>query len=376
VRFLAKAPLFTDRKIGWIVKAAGAIPVYRRSDDPSLMSRNEDAFRAVFDVLGDGAAVGIFPEGISHSESAMAPLRTGAARIALGAAAKTGRPCSIIPVGLSFREKETFRSDAFVVRGAPIEWADIAHRGPDDADAVRELTSRIGSALRAVTVNLETWEDRPLVECAVRIWEAERGTPSREAERLARMEFTTKVLATVRANGDANGLALAEDVRRHGRGLARLGLRPSDLSADVGAGRGVAWAARRLRLLMPLGIVFAVVGAALFWIPYQLTGMIVNRLRLEQDVRSTWKLLIGIVLYALWLIALVIVAGTTFGWVGALLTAVGVPAVALTGLQVRERWQLAWTDARRFFLLRSRGSLIARLRSEQKDLAARLERLR
>ncbi len=262
------------------------------------------------------------------------------------------------------------------MRGTPIEWADLAHRGADDADAVRELTSRIDLALRAVTVNLETWEDRPLVECAVRIWEAERGTPSREAERLARMEFTTKTLASVRANGDAHGLALADDVRRHDRRLARLGLRPSDLSADVGAGRGVSWAARRFNLFMPLLIVFAVVGAALFWIPYQLTGMIVNRLRLEEEVQSTWKLLIGIVLYKLWLLALVVMAWTTFGWAAALLTLVGVPAVALIGLQVRERWQLAWNDARRFFLLRSRGSMIAKLRSEQKDLAARLELLR
>lgn len=376
VRFLAKAPLFSDRKIGWLVRAAGAIPVYRRSDDPSLMSRNEDAFRAVFEVLAAGAVVGIFPEGISHSEPSMSPLKTGAARIALGAAAKTGRPCSIIPVGLSFREKETFRSDAFVVRGAPIEWADLAHRGPDDADAVRELTARIDAALRSVTVNLSSWEDRPLVECAVRIWEAERGTPSREAERLARMEFTTKTLAKVRANGDPHGLSLAEDVRRHDRRLTRLGLRPSDLSADVGTGRGMSWAARRFHLLMPVGIVLAGVGAVLFWVPYQLTGMIVNRLRLDQDVRSTWKLLIGIVLYALWLIALAVIAGTTFGWVGALLTAVGVPAIALIGLQVREHWQLAWTDARTFFLLRSRRSLIHKLREDQKELAARLERLR
>jgi len=138
----------------------------------------------------------------------------------------------------------------------------------------------------------------------------------------------------------------------------------------------VGWAARRLHLFMPLGIVFAVVGAALFWVPYQLTGIIVNRLRLEEDVRSTWKLLIGIVLYALWLVALVVVAGTTFGWGAALLTAVGVPVVAMIGLLVRERWQSAWADARRFFLLRSRGSLIAKLRSEQKDLAVRLESLR
>src|SRR5262245_66374522 len=42
VRFLAKAPLFGDRKIGWVVKAAGAIPVYRKADDPSQMSKNEE----------------------------------------------------------------------------------------------------------------------------------------------------------------------------------------------------------------------------------------------------------------------------------------------------------------------------------------------
>jgi len=376
VRFLAKAPLFSDRKIGWLMKAAGAIPVYRRSDDPTLMSRNEDAFRAVFSVLGNGAAVGIFPEGISHSGAAMAPLKTGAARIALGAAATSAGPVRIVPVGLSFREKETFRSDAFVVRGPPLDWDDLAHRGLDDVGAVRELTARIDAGLRAVTVNLSSWEDRPLVECAVRIWEAEEGTPSREAERLTRLEFTTKVLARVRESGDEQGLELSADVRRHDRRLTRLGLRPSDLAADVGAGRGVTWAARRFHLLLPLGIVLAVVGAALFWVPYQLTGVIVNRLRLDVDVRSTWKLLIGIVLYKLWLLALIIVAGTTFGWLGALLTAVGVPAVALIGLQVRERWRASWNDVRRFFLLRSRGSLIQKLREEQKGLAVRLERLR
>ena len=375
VRFLAKAPLFSDWKIGWLMRAAGAIPVYRRSDDPALMSKNEDAFRAVFDVLGGGAAVGIFPEGISHSEASMAPLKTGAARIALGAAAASGRTPSIIPVGLSFREKHTFRSDAFVVRGAPLKWDDLAQRGSEDADAVRELTARIDASLRSVTVNLDSWEDRPLVECAVRIWEAEQRTPSREAERLSRLEFTTKALARVRQSGDPTGLELAKDVGRHDRRLTRLGLRPSDLVADVGASRGVRWAATRFYLALPIGALFALVGAMLFWIPYQLTGVAVNRLRLPEDVRSTWKLLIGIVLYALWLAALVTIAGTNWGWLAALVTALAVPAVALIGLQVRERWQTAWHDARRFFLLRTRATMIEKLRTEQRELAGRLDRI-
>lgn len=63
VRFLAKAPLFTHPLVGWLVRASGAIPVYRRSDDPSLAPRNQEMFAAVFAGLSQGAAIGIFPKG-------------------------------------------------------------------------------------------------------------------------------------------------------------------------------------------------------------------------------------------------------------------------------------------------------------------------
>ena len=376
VRFLAKAPLFSDWKIGWLVKAAGAIPVYRKADDPTQMSRNEDAFREVIQVLQTGAVVGIFPEGISHSEPGMAPLRTGAARIALGAAAQLGYAVSIVPVGLSFHAKEIFRSDAYVVRGFPLAWGDLIGRGPDDAEAVRELTSRIDAALRKVTVNLAEWEDQPIVETALRVWEAEHSTPSREGERLARLEFTTKTLERIRASSDGVEPALITDVRRHDRRLRWLGLRPSDLVANVGANRAVDWAARRLYLLMPIGVVFAVVGAVLFWPPYRLTGMIVDRLKLSRDVRSTWKLLIGIVLYLVWLVALLWFIGATLGWVAALASALLIPGVAMAGLHVRENWHSTWDDVRRFVLLRSRADLVGKLRDEQKSLASRLDQLR
>ena len=376
VRFLAKAPLFSDRMSGWLVRAAGAIPVYRRSDDPALMSRNEDAFREVFAVLASGAVVGVFPEGVSHSEPGMVQLKTGAARIALGAAVQLGEAISIVPVGLSFRAKDVFRSDAFVVRGFPIAWGDLATRGPDDAEAVRELTARIDKALRGVTVNLNAWEDKPLVETALRVWEAERDTPSRDAERLQRMEFTTKMLARIRATGDPAGLALIHDVRRHDRRLRWLGLRPSDLRADVGTDRAVSWAARRLHLLLPLGLLVAAIGAILFWVPYRLTGFIVGRLPLKQDVRSTWKLLLGFVVYALWLVFLFWLTAATLGWLEALAALVLIPAVAVAGLYMRENWRTTWDDIRRFVLLRSRGPLIGRLRDEQQNLAARLDQLR
>ena len=376
VRFLAKAPLFTDPLVGFLVRGAGSIPVYRKSDDPSQVSRNEDAFRAVYDVLATGHVVGIFPEGISHSEPGMAPLKTGAARIALGAAERLGQVISIVPVGLSFRAKEIFRSDAYVVRGFPLAWGDLALRGPDDAEVVRELTARIDSALRTVTVNLVEWEDQPLVECAIRVWEAERGTPSQAAERLKRMEFTTKMLARIRTTDDPDGAQLIADVRRHDRRMRWLGLRPADLRADVGTDRAVTWAGRRMFLFFPLLIVLAVLGAMLFWVPYQLTGFVVRQLQLQRDVQSTWKLLIGTVLYGGWLLALVWLVVGSLGWVAALAGLVLIPAAGIVGLHVRENWRTTVDDVRRFVLLRSRRSLVDRLRDEQRDLAARLDALR
>jgi 1-acyl-sn-glycerol-3-phosphate acyltransferase len=85
VRFLAKAPLVEDRRIGWLFRAAGCIPVYRQQDSPELMSRNADSLRAAAAALAGGSAIALFPEGISHDKPSLSPLRTGDAPISLEA---------------------------------------------------------------------------------------------------------------------------------------------------------------------------------------------------------------------------------------------------------------------------------------------------
>ena len=372
VRFLAKAPLFADKRVAWLIRAVGAIPVYRRSDDPSQMERNEEMFRAVHSALAARAAVGLFPEGKSHDEPALAPLRTGAARIALGAYALTGRAFPIVPVGLVFRHKDVFRSSALVLVGSTVLWEDLAPLGASDEGAVRLLTYRISEGLRQLTVNLERWEDQPLVDCAMRIWEAERGAPPDPEERMARIGATTRIMAAVRHDQDPVGITLEREVEAHRRRLELLGLRPSDLVSDVGLARGVAWAVRRV-LPLPLEAAVATVGWLLFWPPYRLTGTIVGWTHPPINQISTHKLLAGILVYALWLFALATAATVVFNiWVG-LGVLLGAPAVGLVGLVIRERWRGATRDAQRFFLLRSRRALMDNLRATQRDLGVRLD---
>jgi 1-acyl-sn-glycerol-3-phosphate acyltransferase len=375
VRFLAKAPLFADWKIGWLIRAAGAIPVYRRADDPASMDRNEEMFRAVHAALAGGAVVGIFPEGLSHSEPALAPLRTGAARIALGAHALTGHPFPIVPIGLVFRQKDTFRSEALALVGQAVRWDDLALRGLADETVVRVLTDRIAEALRQLTVNLERWQDQPLVDCAMRIWEAARGVPPDPGERVARLGATTRILATVRQSEDPAGTALARDVEAHRRRLRLLGLRPVDLVADISLGRAAGWAARRVALVMPLAAAMAIAGLVLFWAPYRLTGFVVDRMQRPPDQRSTYKLLVGIVLYGVWVAALAALGAATWNvWAG-LAVLVGAPAIGMSGLIIRERWRGAGGDVRRFLLLRSRRQLVGALRAAQRDIGVRLNGL-
>jgi 1-acyl-sn-glycerol-3-phosphate acyltransferase len=90
VRFLAKSELFEKRLLGWLLRSAGQIPVYRET---------RDAAQALVDAVAamrDGAAVVIYPEGTTTRNPDFSPMRpkSGVARLA----ALTGAP--VVPVGI------------------------------------------------------------------------------------------------------------------------------------------------------------------------------------------------------------------------------------------------------------------------------------
>lgn len=376
VRFLAKSSLFSHPAVGWLVRGAGAIPVYRQQDNPAEMKRNLEMFRAVHAALAEGAAIAIFPEGISHSQPSVTPLKTGAARIALGGAALIGSAFPIIPIGLVVRDKGTFRSAALAIVGAPIEWDDLARTGVNSGEAVRELTARIDVALRAVTVNLDEWEDAPLVECAEAIHAAEMGVPRDALTRHERVRDTARILGILRASGDPRWQPLAEDVRRHDRELRRLGLRPIDLREAPRVRAAIGWTLRTLPLMAAVASGIAALGIAVFWVPYRLTDVIARIGKPADDTVSTYKVLGGAAVFLAWIILLAVVIGVLAGAGWGIAALVLLPALAFATLAITERWSDAWTDIRRFFRLRRKDELLRTLRETQRALAERLEEVR
>ncbi|HVG44879.1 MAG TPA: lysophospholipid acyltransferase family protein [Longimicrobium sp.] len=374
VRFLAKAPLFKHPALGWAVKASGAIPVYRAQDDAGSTDQNQDTFRAVWAALGEGAAVGIFPEGTSHSGPSLVPLKTGAARIALGAAGRTGGAFPILPVGLSFRDKATFRSAALAVVGEAVAWDDLAHAGPDDRDVVRALTARIDEALRDVTVNLERWEDEELVHAAEAVYAAELPVDTSPDARVARLVEAAEGLARVRAEGRPAWRRVAREVAGHARILGVLGITPAQLHASPRVDVALGWTLRQL-LFFGVGAPVAALGIAVYWLPYHLTGVLERRMVQHEDVRATFKVLVGGVLHIVWTLAIAGLVGWRFGLGAALCVLVALPLVGFVTMHVVEQWQRAVAEARRFFLRARRRDELRELRARQRELAGKLHAL-
>jgi 1-acyl-sn-glycerol-3-phosphate acyltransferase len=127
MHFLAKSTLFGNPVGRAAMKAFGGIPVYRSRDGEDT-TKNDRTFALCRDALSAGRNIALFPEGTSHSDPAMKPLKTGAARIALSAveAGAVSGPLPIVAAGLLFEDKTTFRSAVSVTFAEPIDVAQFA----------------------------------------------------------------------------------------------------------------------------------------------------------------------------------------------------------------------------------------------------------
>src|SRR5260370_31359 len=178
VALLAKAPLFRMPVIAMLCRAFEAIPVHLLQDAGADPVANRQTFETARALLASGGAIALFPDAASHSEPRLRPLQTGAARIALGAAAGlTGPPIQIVPAGLYYRAKRTFRSAALLHFGEPfvVDPVPLAPGEEPPAGPVRELTARIERALASVTLHAEHAEGLALAEREQRIVAARDG---------------------------------------------------------------------------------------------------------------------------------------------------------------------------------------------------------
>ncbi|MDQ1557493.1 MAG: glycerol-3-phosphate O-acyltransferase / dihydroxyacetone phosphate acyltransferase [Pyrinomonadaceae bacterium] len=372
VSFLAKAPIFKMPVIGFFARVLEAIPVYRHQDAGADVSRNQETFARARQLLKRGGTLAICPEGVSHSDTKLRPLKTGAARIALGVVAEDASlELKIIPAGLYYTAKTAFRSAALLRFGEPIRVEHVAFGadGEPPAEAVRALSARIESALREVTLNAEHEQALAISKRAERIFsaaatdaaasDADGDAKTDAPQSLTReVELRRRFLAGYAFHFERSPERLAEleaRISRYEEQLKQAGVDLADLSAPVAAPATIARYFFTRVVPMFYWFPVALFGILVHYPAYKLAGAIaVAVARRSDDVVSTIKLIAAMLLFPLTWGALAALFFYLLGWPGVAVALVVAPVSAYVALLFFERLDgfVGGARAIRFYLTR------------------------
>lgn len=378
-----------------VMEWIGAIPVHRGH---SGSTDNTDMFAAAHDALARRELVLIFPEGITREEPSIGRVRSGAARIAIGAAATGVSGIHIVPVGLHYDDKAAFRSVVYVREGRSIdvdaelerfaalprpdaaEAVDVA--APDEHDSgrpertgseqaeveqaevehaeVERLTEQIAARLRDTAPDYDDWREARALQMAAEVF-----LRSAEPDAPVPVGLRDRLAAWFARREGVDGLVESADAYRDA--LSKVG------ATDAWAAFGAARLNRRrvwTVLLWALMVPYALMGLVAWSIPSVLTWA-VSRLRLAPAVMAT----------VLPLVALFTFGSTTCWWwwfawdrrgLGGVVTATLVLPVTFAALGLVVERGLLWLRwlRNRVTTLGGRGRRLADLRSDVLALAS------
>jgi 1-acyl-sn-glycerol-3-phosphate acyltransferase len=381
VTLTAKSTLFAQPGLRLLLRAVNAVALHRVQDrglgaDPAA---NVAALAECRRRLQQGDAVCIFPEGVSHSDAQLRPLRTGAARLALDFIDSGGRDLQVVPVGLVYEAKERFRSSVWVRFGSPMDVAvwRSAHAGAD----ARALSDEIADRLRGLTLNFRRQRDSALFQWTAEVL-ATRGLPPAVLGREQREVADRAIFAGLLRDGYEKLAAqnnpaipvLENRVRRYHGDLHRCGISPAEVYVEMDAGQAALFVVREIETLL-IGLPLAVIGAILHGPAYLTTRAIVRRISSDRDHWATNAVGVGSILFLVTALIELIAAWIFLPWPAATTLTLLLPYSGYYALLYRDRAGGILRRSRTFLTFLFHKDLQRRLAEEGRAIIAGIEQL-
>lgn len=333
LHFMANAKLWKYKLLGRLLDISGAVPVYPREEHGDDAD-NSKAFDTLYEVIEAGDCMGVFPEGISHAESQLTKLKTGAARIALEVAARGNTVVTIVPCGLNYIHRHRFRSQVLIEFGEAIvidkNWAGEYRN--DNPGTVRKLTDHLAQALLNVTLNAPDWNTLRFVQTTRRLYKPKTAdlSPGQYVELNRRF-----VERYVELKDDPQLQAFRERAEDYQSRLDMLGLKDYQLRQPISlsdAMRKITGRALMMLLLLPLAIPGALLHLPVGWI----AAAVGERFSYELDDIATLKVFSTMLLVPILYLSIGVYVGVTFGGWWALATVLVLSFSFIASLQLIE----------------------------------------
>lgn len=376
-RPLAAYKLWEVAALKPLLVAVRAIPVYRQQDsqDPQYRENNRGTFAACYEALAQKYCIVVFPEGESHAGPGLQKLKTGVARIALGAEQNCGPlGVRIVPVGLNFDAKQKFRSRVLLSIGEPIDpIAGLQSVNAEDRDAVAAVMDQVEQGIKSVTLNYPSWEEAKLIRRAAILYAAQHVEGSAlgpaQEESLAQAFLVEKPLADafVRAKeSNPRGIArIREAVNGYDRLLRVLSIQHEHVIGNNPKLLEAVYSLRKLSLFL-IRLPLSLIGIFLNIVPFLLTRLL-SKVKIRADRQSTAKIFGGLILYPLcWTLQADLLGGQG---VAELLWWLLAPLSGISTLLFRERHAQLLEELRTYLKLNTHADM-------RDELEQRLETVR
>ena len=382
VAFLARAGLFRFAPVGWLLRRFHAIPVMRRQDGGD-MSANKGMFAAAHDQLVHGGVVGIFPHGHNVEERRIEEIKSGAARIALGAEAEHDWNLGVlvVPVGLNYEDRDRFTSRLLVRWGDPIDVSDYRSIHARDAhEAVAKLTSDLLDGMRHAAVHLDAAVERRALDLVTKVYAHHLQMDLFGEDGSLEDRFFIE-----RRVGDAIAWFLDHDreaadhllmrIDRHLNLMRRIHLRERVFRDGEGAPE-LRRQVLRSTLQMLLGLPFAIWGLLHNWLPYQLTAWF-TRFAAEEAIVAVTAFLSGICFFSLWYALLAVgLYGATESILWTALYGLSIPGSGFFAAAYLHWLRGTHHEVLAGLIVRRHPTLLAKLKSDRTTLIAELDTMR
>jgi hypothetical protein len=264
----------------------------------------------------------IFPEGISETVRKLRPIKTGTARIALGAEEQFNfnLGVQIVPVGINYSNPHYFRSDVFVNFGSPVtlDHFEAAYKA-DPVAAVQELTATLKDQLEQMIimvgdqsidqlVKLEQMiimvGDQSIDQLVKDIERLYRGTLREELppEHKASQDFylTQEIVKAVNYNKQKRpkqSLKFKQKIRQYFQALDGLNISDSEFRIP-----GTSVTSRWRNPFFIVGLPVFLYGFLVNILPYMTVGFLSSRVRVRADFIGSMKLAFGMFVFLLFYI--------------------------------------------------------------------------
>ncbi len=259
--------------------------------------------------ISHGFGCALFPEGTSHSESHLIRLKTGPFRTVLAAAAHAKandrKPPMLIPIGLHFRTRHLFRTDAWIEYGDPIE---LPHEelpkelvdtiGSGDwreppADLVTGLRDQLKEKLEPMTPNRDTFSEvhRDGVIAHMK----------RKLENKPELTWREEVLELRRLKNEPESKEIQDVATRIGDRLDESGLDGRDINSSCDGLKGVSilGAAINFLKLIPFVLFLPILVLSMGW-QIALGRILGDKTDEGLDARTSYHMLFGMFGSMLW----------------------------------------------------------------------------